>query len=52
MLRFFFAPRVSWFLSAVINAAQEKKQDIINILKMVNTLFKSPSKKMNNKIEK
>ena len=49
---FFFAHRVHWFLSAMINAAQEKKQDIINILKMVNTVFKSPSKKMKNKIEK
>ena len=49
---FFFAHRVHWFLSAMINAAQEKKQDIINILKMVNTVFKSPSKKLKNKIEK
>ena len=48
---FFFAHRVHWFLSAMINAAQEKKQDIINILKMVNTVFKSPSKKIKNKIE-
>ena len=49
---FFFAHRVHWFLSAMINAAQEKKQDIVNILKMVNTVFKSPSKKAKNKIEK
>ena len=49
---FFFAHRVHWFLSAMINAAQEKKQDIINILKMVNTVFKSPSKKIRNKIDK
>ena len=49
---FFFAHRVHWFLSAMINAAQEKKQDILNILKMVNTVFKSPSKNMKNKIEK
>ena len=49
---FFFAHRVHWFLSAMINAAQEKKQDIVNILKMVNTVFKSPSKRMRNKIEK
>ena len=49
---FFFAHRVHWFLSAMINAAQEKKQDIINILKMVNTVFKSPTKKIKNKIEK
>jgi len=49
---FFFAHRVHWFLSAMINAAQEKKQDIIKILKLVNTVFKSPSKKAKNKIEK
>ena len=49
---FFFAHRVHWFLSAMINASQEKKQDIINILKMVNTVFKSPYKKRRNKIEK
>ena len=49
---FFFAHRVHWFLSAMINAAQDKKQDIINILKMVNTVFKSPSKKLKNKIDK
>ena len=42
---FFFAHRVHWFLSAMINNAQEKKDDIISILKMVNTLFKSESKK-------
>ena len=48
---FFFAHWVHWFLSAMINAAEEKKQDIINILKMVNTVFKSPSKKAKNKIE-
>ena len=49
---FFFAHRVHWFLSAMINADQEKKQNIINILKMINTVFKSPSKKMKNKIDK
>ena len=42
---FFFAHRVHWFLSAMINAAQEKKDDIIGILKMINTLFKSESQK-------
>ena len=47
---FFFAHRVHWFLSAMINAAQEKKEDIINILKMVNTLFKSENKAKKNKI--
>ena len=49
---FFFAHRVHWFLSAMINNAQEKKDDIISILKMVNTLFKSESKKKRNKLEK
>jgi len=49
---FFFAHRVHWFLSAMINASQEKKEDIINILKMINTLFKSENKKRKNKINK
>ena len=49
---FFFAHRVQWFLSAMINASQEKKEDIINILKMVNTLFKSENQKRKNKISK
>jgi len=49
---FFFAHRVHWFLSAMINAAEEKRENIINILKMVNTVFKSPTKKTRNKIEK
>ena len=49
---FFFAHRVHWFLSAMINAAEEKKENILNILKMVNTVFKSPTKKSRNKIEK
>ena len=49
---FFFAHRVHWFLSAMINASQEKKEDIISILKMVNTLFKSESKKKLNKLNK
>ena len=48
---FFFAHRVHWFLSAMINNAQEKKDDIISILKMINTLFKSESKKKKNKLE-
>ena len=47
---FFFAHRVHWFLSAMINAAQDKKDDIINILKMINTLFKSENKKRRTKI--
>ena len=49
---FFFAHRVHWFLSAMINNAQEKKDDIISILKMINTLFKSESKNKKNKLEK
>ena len=49
---FFFAHRVHWFLSAMINNAQEKKEDIISILKMINTLFKSESKGKKNKLEK
>jgi hypothetical protein len=36
----------------MINAAEEKKENILNILKMVNTVFKSPTKKSRNKIEK
>ena len=49
---FFFAHRVHWFLSAMINSAGEKKDDVINILKMVNTLFKSENKKLKNKLDK
>ena len=49
---FFFAHRVHWFLSAMINASQEKKDDIISILKMINTLFKSENKKRKNKLSK
>ena len=40
-LSYFFAHRVHWFLSAMIEASQEKKESIIKILKMINTLFKS-----------
>ena len=49
---FFFAHRVHWFLSAMINNAQEKKEDIISILKMINTLFRSENKSKKNKLEK
>ena len=49
---FFFAHRVHWFLSAMINAAEEKKEKIIEILKLVNTVFKSPSKKTRNLLDK
>ncbi len=48
-LNFFFAQRVHWFLSAMINVEQEKKKEIINILKMINTLFKS-EENSNNKL--
>ena len=49
---FFFAHRVHWFLAAMINSAQEKKDDVINTLKMVNALFKSETKKSRKKIGK
>ena len=49
---FFFAHRVHWFLSAMINAAQEKKESIINILQMINTVYKSQDKKARKKIDK
>ena len=49
---FFFAHRVHWFLSAMINAAQEKRDDIIDILKMINTLFKSENQKRKTKLNK
>ena len=49
---FFFAHRVHWFLSAMINAAEEKKESIINILKLISAVFKSPYKKGRNKLEK
>ena len=49
---FFFAHRVHWFLSAMINASQDKKEDIISILKMINTLFKSENQKRKNKLGK
>ena len=48
-LSFFFAHRVHWFLSAMIEASQEKKENIIQILKMINTLFKSENEE--NKIK-
>ena len=49
---FFFAHRVHWFLSAMINNAQEKKEDIKSMLRMINTLFRSENKDKKNKIEK
>ena len=49
---FFFAHRINWFLSAMINSSQEKKNDIIDMLKMINTLFKSENPKKKNKINK
>ena len=47
-LSFFFAHRIHWFLSAMIEASQEKKDSIIRILKMINTLFKSESEENKN----
>ena len=49
---FFFAHRVHWFLSAMINNSQDKKEEIENILKLISTVFKSEDKKKKNKIEK
>ena len=49
---FFFAHRVHWFLSAMIEASQEKKESIIKILKMINTLFKSESEDNKNIIHR
>ena len=49
---FFFAHRVHWFLSAMINNAQDKREDIENMLKLISTVFKSEDKKKKNKIEK
>ena len=51
-LSFFFAHRVHWFLSAMIEASQEKKENIIQILKMINTLFKSENEESKNKLNK
>ena len=51
-LSFFFAHRVHWFLSAMIEASQEKKESIIKILKMINTLFKSESEDNKNIIHR
>ena len=42
-LNLFFAHRVHWFLSAMLNDTQEKKNEIQNIISMLNTLFKSES---------
>ena len=39
---FFFAHRIHWFLASMVNAVEEsKKEEIINIIKMISTLFKS-----------
>ena len=51
-LSFFFAHRVHWFLSAMIEASQEKKDSIIKILKMINTLFKSENEENKNILNK
>ena len=51
-LSFFFAHRVHWFLSAMIEASKEKKNNIIQILKMINTLFKSENEENKVKLNK
>ena len=51
-LSFFFAHRVHWFLSAMIGASEEKKESIIKILKMINTLFKSENEENKNILNK
>ena len=51
-LSFFFAHRIHWFLSAMIEASQEKKDSIIRVLKMINTLFKSENEENKNFINK
>ena len=43
-MNLFFPHRIHWFLSAMINTDEEKKENIIYILKMINTLFKSENK--------
>ena len=49
---FFFAHRVHWFLLAMINSAQDKKENVIKNLKNMNTLFLSETKKQRKKLEK
>lgn len=45
---FFFAHRVHWFLASMIDAAEESKnEEIINIIKMISTLFKSENSRKN-----
>ena len=51
-LSFFFAHRVHWFLSAMIDASQEKKDSIIKIIKMINTLFRSENEDNKNRLNK
>ena len=51
-LSFFFAHRIHWFLSAMIGASEEKKESIIKILKMINTLFKSENEENKNILNK
>ena len=39
---FFFAHRIHWFLASMVNVVEERKnEEIINIIKMISTLFKS-----------
>ena len=45
---FFFAHRIHWFLASMIDAAEQSKNDeIINIMKMISTLFKSENSQKN-----
>ena len=51
-LSFFFAHRIHWFLSAMIEASEDKKDSIIRILKMINTLFRSENEENKNILNK
>ena len=51
-LSFFFAHRVHWFLSAMLEDSQTKKDSIINIIKMINTIFKSENEESKNIINR
>ena len=49
-INFFFAQRVHWFLSAMIDNVEEKKDKIISILQMINTLFESENNRDQNNL--
>ena len=49
-INFFFAQRVHWFLSAMIDIEEEKKDKIISILQMINTLFESENNRDQNNL--